>query len=615
MTLLYAALTDGTTTLVLTDGINFTLENDGWYPALALDSEQMTAVDAIKINILGAAYSGGPSDAGRVRVNQAKLLTMLRQIQRGQEGDGGIVTLVYTSPNSAPARRIACQVTRWDPTGMFPDLNNEENLTHSEINGVTLTLEHRVPWVWQSYLYENLLSGSLWATTPTPFSSTGTASWAATTGYYGGGGLIRLQHTSTGASSITTSDTISVTNGVPITITFTAGWLAGVTNIRSYLFSGGIVRSGLVDNSVSGSASLTGDGRRFTATLTPNFTGSPVIYWQITGVNGNITEISEVFVHATVAETWHLDTILEGQSTPTTAAHPINAAMAVPVSPALADTKLTVYGIPNGNTYPTALGEILHIIGTPASVVLNYPNGTAAAGMFTNPADAAAWSLGGTVLRFTPAVAYTYYPEPTAPITMLDAMPVGTSMFSLRQLQIVLVCRNNSATSTFTIYVEGYASQGNLIASRVVSIPPNGTDPVHILMPALFNGEGFYDYRLQMAGSVAGQTLDIDRVICAGINEETTIGLTYPNYGVNQTGDINYDPQTLSAPGPALFADVVTGAPVRLKSPSTALIRSRSASVRVIVDALSDGKWQIGGAAAATLTARLTRPPAFDAPL
>lgn len=615
--LFYVALTDGTTTLELTDGVNFSISDEsGWLPNIAFDTDQRTVVDSIPINILGAASSGGRSQAGKTRVNYVKLLAMLRQIERGQQGDGGVVTLIYTSPNSAPARRIACQVTRWDPSTFPADISSVINLPQNEINEVVLTLEHRVPWVWQSYIYENLLASSEWYTAVGVTGVNGTAAWVGSAGAYGGLGLIRLTHTIGGTSSIYPATTIAVTNGVPVTVTWTAGWVSGIQSIRFVLIESGTVNvtSSDVTQAVSGSATMA-EGRRFTATVTPTVTGNVRLFWQMLGNNGNITEIAEVFVHATVAETWHLNTVLEGAeiATASSAAHPINRIIEMAPTSFLADTKLAVTGIPQGGLSPTGLGGSFTCIAPAASILLDYPK-AAPAGTFTTVADVGRLSYGGNVMRFTPAVAGTVYLEPLSATPMLTSM--AATIDKTRELQIVLVLVNNSATATFSIYVTGVVTAGRFVTSRTVDIPPNGADPIHVLLPTIYSEEGFYDFWLYFSGSVAGQTLDVDRVYALGVNQETSMVLTQTNYSLTNNNVMTFDPQTLTRPKPVLVSATSAGGRAILRTSDVPLLTSRSTNVRVIVDGVSDGLWQYASAGAVTLLeCAMTRPPAFDAPL
>lgn len=586
MTLLYVALTDGTTTLVLTDGTNFTLENDGWYPTIALDSEQRTVIDSIKINILGATTSGGPSDAGRVRVNQVTLLTMLRQIQRGQEGDGGVVRLIYTSPGSSPARRIASQVTAWDPSGMMPDLNNEINLTGNEINGVTLTLEHRTPWVWQSYLYDNLYTTSLWATTPTPTAILGTAAFSATAGYYGGGGLIRLTHTTTGTSSIYNNDTISATIGVPITVTFSAAWSGSVTNIAFWLIDGAstVSRSNAVNNAVTGSAALA-DGRRFTATVTPTASGALRMFWQVTGPNGSITDISEVFAHSTEAETWHRDAAIEGTSGISAGtARSVVQTSAIPATPAPAPTYLFY-----GHAVTTWATGVVVVAKTGNLTTYPLPPAAALSANFTSLADAANNAI-GNILRYTPVAT-------TAVAQIVEGPAAMDGNYNILAARII-------GAASYTISLVAYEPlSGTVIASaRAVTLTPR-TMPYYLCFERMSTNSGSYGalgYYLSITASAAAGNIDFDWWASVVDAEDTTI----------LTHDVSFAPSQLNT---HINPNWITGViPTGLVSKDNLLTMSRATSLDTMWAATTNTTlWRT------TLTPTLTvlRSPAFDAPL
>lgn len=631
MSSLYLALTDGVTTLALTDQLNYTLDEGGgaWMPQLAIDEDQRTIVETLVINVLGATSIGGVDDPYRVRRNLTALVTMLRQIERGQWGDGNPVVLDYTTPNSSPQMVLAAMVTRWDATTFLPSINSAVNLVSSTVNQVTLVIERRVKWVLRNYAYDNLLTGSAWITNPNWVGSpAGGQTFVNAALPAGGSGYIQdvVPAFTTRTLTAPTTQTFSVVSGQTYTVFFRAAISLpiqiGSIRLRNAADSADISAVvSLAGTTITNASIIGGGGQVVRAVIVATATDAQArLRLQYSSTSVAVTfQFGEFLVLAgdVPDDAWHTR-FAELTSAATTAAQPINALVTLPASAALADTKITVTGVPGGAAYPTALGEVVAVVGTPASIMLNYPNGVMS-GPFTAVADTAAWASNGSVMRFTAAVAGAWNGEPLVGLTMIDAMGAGVSLGSLRMMRIMLVARNNSATATFSVYVQGYAAQNNPVVSRIVDIPPNGTKPIHIILPMIAHPEGFYDFRLQLSGSIAGQSLDIDRVWAIGMNEETTIHRSVPTFNMLQTGTLIYDPQTLTAPKPGLFALVTasgyTPAKAAIASVDYPFIRSRSGSLRVIVDALSDGKWQMGDTAAVALQAVVSRPLAFDNPV
>ena len=108
-----ALSSSGLTTLTLTDGLNFSIDDEnGWAPQLVVDNNQTRVIETITVNVLGKTVAGGPDDPYLVRRNLARLTEMLRQVERGIWSEGSPVVLSYSTPNSNPARVIEAMLLR-----------------------------------------------------------------------------------------------------------------------------------------------------------------------------------------------------------------------------------------------------------------------------------------------------------------------------------------------------------------------------------------------------------------------------------------------------------------------------------------------------------------------
>ena len=614
MSLKYLALTDGMTTLVLTDGTNYTLE-EGWNPTLALDTDQRTVVESIPVNILGATTSGGTSDPARVRRNLVALLSMLRQIERGQNGEGGVVRLVYTSPNSAPARRVAVQVTKWDATAFLPAINAAENLVQNEINVAVLTLEHRVPWVHQTYLYDNGMTGTAWATTPSPLAVNGTAAWGAITGMYGGLGAITLTKSSGANAAIySNSITTAVTNGVPVRFTFTIGYSSGITAIRFRLIENGAITSmsDLAETQVTGTAAIT-DGRTITATVTPTATGTARLYWEVAGPAAATVTIAEV-IRSADETTWHpanSEVALAGTGGAVLTAG-LPATITWPVaSPALAPVDLTMF--PQAQESATRAGEGVVIATSGVLIAQNYPQGAVSA-PFSSVAATNAPATGANVLRYTPA----------GTTQVLMPIEIGVSSLTNYKYDIWAVVRNTSPTTVFQIQPVARSSANTTyrISGAKATIPPQATttNPVPIKIGEMYVSARQAVLELWIEASAASGALDLSVVAIAEHRDD----MRAVKYRATDTTGVGTNPaliatsRWLTAPAPTLeTVNAALSFAVTTVTDDVPLFWSRGTALNVLWLGVSGASWRQTNAAGTLVTVGIsaTRPPAFDSPI
>ena len=591
---IYLALVSGSTTIELTDGINFTLDQTGggWIPNIALDSDALTVMDTIPINILGRTTATSVDDPYRVRKNLNALLAMLRQIERGQNGDGDVVELQYISPNSAPRRVVACQVTRWDASTFLPEVNHEENYVVSQVNRVTLILEHRVPWIHSYFVYENRVPQSAWAVSPSPTTPGGaTASYIQTNGFYGGRGAIQLAITATGLRTLFVNNNanarFTVTAGVPVYVTYTIGYTTGISQVSFFLantFDGSANGNAAIVN-VTGSAAIA-DGETVAAIIIPTQSGDVFPAWQVQGATGATFQVMEVFASQDGADVWHQTTSEESVATNSASALGLKQTTIVPLTPTRSPTKIQYsFGQYSMVTYVSGLVAIAR---AGDLIVDQFPPAQTLTSGFTSVADAANFAQ-GNILRYTPTTTNTVEQN------------VGSSPQLDRVIPVIAARVNGSASYQIELRV-GFAN-GVSVRTRPVTLSPR-TQPYSIALPLLLinsRQNGIGTLYLRVTATATGGSIDFDWWAMLNDAPNTHI-ITHGQK--NNTAYLTIDPQWVEAPLP-------TGVP----SVDSLLIRTDADTLDTLWIA-TDGttKWRLDPASwSPTLT--ITRPPAFDAPI
>ena len=596
---LYLALEcSGFETIVLTDGVNYSLDNQsgGWIPALGLDEEQRTVVDAIPINILPGA------GATTVRRNLIRLTQMLRQISRGQQGDGGVVTLVYTSPNSSPAQRIAAQVIGWNPETFLPSVNAAENLPVDTINVVTLILEHRVPWVYMSYLSENLLTNSAWLVNPnwTVTGSAGTLTYFAASTPLPAGGQGFLQDVlgtfATRFLTAPTTQSFAVTAGQTYTIFFRAAATVPIPvfsiRLRNAANTLDISAAVSLESQVLTSTNIINGGQVVRGVVVATATDSQArIRLQYSASAAAATfQFAEFLVLAgDIAEdAWHRTSGEEGVSSisAVTALGVIQTTTLSP-TPSLAPTMFTyligaAIGWSSGIFIAAKQGAITQSALPPA---LAFTAG------YTSVADTAGnYALGGTILRYTP--------------TVLTDVAQPVSSLSQPGASFVVIAARVNGVASYDVLIRATMGNGDVITTRRRTLSPR-TAPYYVVLDRMalnsIDNGGVVTWELVVAASATGGSIDFDWWGLLADNHDTHI----ITHGVRTPLSIFVlDPRWLIDPIPSGFksADnllVTTDAPVL-------------DTLWIATDATT--KWQLDPATVVPQL-QIRRPPAFDAPV
>jgi len=623
---LYLALVCGSQTLALTDGINYTV-SPGWIPQVALDTDQPTVIESIPINILGrASLTDSADDPYIVRRNLITLTAMLRQIERGQWDEGEPVILEYTTPNSSPPMVLAAMAIRWDPSVYLPDLNLPENLVTSTVELATLTIERRSPWVVRRWVNDNLLTGSAWGTSPAPLGTKGTASWALTTGRYGGKGAMTLVKTDGEALDgllYSSAVTVDAVNGIPIMISFALGYTAATTQVQVGFISNTTTATRSLENVTvvpfgNIATVLVEQGLRHTATLTPTATGTLRICWFASGPIGAAITVMEVMVGS--ADVWHLS-YAETTAITAAAVAPSSTPMVV-TWPTRTETRspvdLRLFPYAKNSATRAGSGVILATSGTITTRV--FPNGTAT--KFTTVSGANAPGAGALVLRYTPTD------------TTQVVIPGSSLITNARRYQLWAVVRNTSLTTSFLIQPVARSVGTSLISSAQIAgtkvlIPPQGsqTDPFIVKLGAMVVPFSIDGVELFIEASAASGALDLSMMVIVEDTDDTTAikhaatNTTVSIDAVNVTLQLRADPRWLDDAAPTLDATSTPGLSPSIITPTATadvpLVWTRGDTLRVLWLGVSAVSWQVADASGTVVNVGMTamRYPAFDAPV
>lgn len=623
-----------TTTLVLTDGLNYSINDDsGWAPAVPMLSDQTRITETITVNILGKTVEGGADDPWRVRRNKDRLLLMLRQISRGLRGlagdggEGSPVTLTVRTPNANPALTVSALLLAWDPaTFLPPTYADVPGLTTNTVEQVTLVIERRHPWVFSAYTYPNLLPSSAWMTDPGWSSGTYTSAAASDQILpYGGTGYLTIA-----ASTVTTAPagtTFDITSGQTYTVVFTASRASGSGGLSVVLrnsASGADVSDTQVAT-VSAVGSIVSAGTRYSVTLTASATSSNVRLRLTTG-GGSTYSIGEILVmNGTVAdEVWHpLDSEHTTAPVTTSAAPPTTNVAQWPTSvSARSPVDLTVSPYANNSSTLAGEGAILWTSGlvsrTNLPMVALAAPFTAAAG--TNAPNGGI-SGAGFVLRYTPTG------------TAQVEMPVDI-LHNMTHYQIWAKIRNTSATTSFQVQPAARSSLTTASPYRVygdkILIPPQTTttDPYVVKLGEMRHSERLDTLELFVEASAASGALDMTEVTLIEMTEASgaikhtltnTTGLNGLPVGIRAISNWlgGYRSSVRLGPYPILEAsNANTLAAVPAQTSDLPLVTTRGDLLRVVWMSVSGSSWvqRDSGGGAVTVSITATRLPAYDTP-
>jgi hypothetical protein len=622
-----------TTTLVLTDGLNYSIDDEnGWAPVVAMSSDQTRVIETITVDILGKTVEGGADDPYRVRRNRDRLVLMLRQIARGLRGlsgdggEGGPVTLTVRTPNSNPAMTVSALLLTWDPATFLPaSYTSAVSLATNTVEQVVIVVERRAPWVFSAYTYPNLLPGSAWQSNPGWSSGTYTSAYGADILLpYGGSGYLSIPaSTTTTAPAGTTFD---IVNGTTYTIVFTASMTTAAAQLNLILrnsASGADVStsSGLI--TITDVGAITDVGRRYEATVTATATSSNVRL-RITTFAGGTFHIGEILIIAGDIddEVWHVTDAEHTTIASTAAAPPTTNTVTWPTSVS-AKSPVDIVVSPYANNSATLAGEGVLLWTSGLTYRQSLPM-VALAAPFTAVAGTNAPNGGisgaGFVLAYTPTV------------TTQVEMPVDI-LHNLTHYQVWAKVRNTSATTSFLVQMSARSSLTTASPYRVwgdkVLIGPQTTttDPYVILLGTMQHSERLDTLELWVEATAASGVLHmteldlIEQTEASGAIKHAltnTLGLNTLPVGIRATSNWLGGYETVRrGPYPTLEAanaNDLAGVPA--PTSDLPLVTTRGDTLRVVWKSVSGASWVQTSSAPATVTVSITatRLPAHDTP-
>ncbi|KPL90755.1 hypothetical protein [Herpetosiphon geysericola] len=540
---------DGLKSFTFTDNVASSMLGEGWQPGdVSATANGYTLADvAIPARIKGAT-------AAQCAANLNILNDILQQAARFAAGeDVSMVLLDVTMKGSNPAKLLTCAVKGWNPAGFLPANYYDHIVTTGKVD-VVVNLTHTVLFH-TGWVYENLASGTAWASAPTVVASGVTVAHVPATMPYGGNGYIELTKSSgADANFRITSMPISLTIGQPVTISMDISADASITDVRVLLWNGSTY-SNIQPLAVS--TTPIGGGVRTRVTLLPTSTVTAYLYFQIFGGNAAAKlRIGEILVvsGSGIDDGWHRTYSEQTNGTPfATGGSPDLSYALWPVSHAhLSPVKITLARGGGQVDYRHPSCFLIFSDRQPSGFYeLEYDYWqTAVSAPFSLNGEIEAF--GGNTLRYTPAgtgVARTPWQN----------MPYGSTGWK-GMLNAFLGCRNNSGSTSFTVWIEFADSTTLQIAESDKKIIAAGAStPTWYLIgrAAIAKRRAAAKYRIAVQATAASGTFDINPSAFihmqpgATIVQLDSIDLGSSTYNFNS---IVLDHQLLSDRAPAVAA-------------------------------------------------------------
>lgn len=433
--------------LDLADGIRFSVDDSQATQFMIPTEPGISSVaETIIIDVLGGTSTNPAVRRKTVADNLNALTTMLRNVQYHQHGQYGTVGLEIVPVGSSPPKKFYAALLDWQTDTYLPDVLTAENLPNNNVNQVSITYTRRAPWDWQ-WLNDNEIASTQSMSGITSVQNGLTRTTPGGTMAWGGVGYGEWTKSSNLAANMYLSNvSYGCTSGVPITFSCTVSH-TNLTSLDVQLISLGPVtgRSNVVVATLANFTGAITDGNRFTANLTPTFTGTLYPYFQVGGLTGTTLRITEpMFQAGTVADgdtAWHLSQALEIR--PATA----SAASFAPAAPTFLVGEDTLSPTGMTITFPSSYQPTSSLVALNNASIFtgmnigNLPSGASLVSGFTSFAEPAGnRAMNSNLLRCTATAATTY------------VQPLGyTSIGSRCNLAIAL--RNNAATNQWTVSI------------------------------------------------------------------------------------------------------------------------------------------------------------------
>lgn len=507
----------GNATLNLADGINYSIDDEeGTFTAFMVPPEQGIGriTETITVNVLGGNSTNQAVRRKTAADNLNALTSLLRTIKYGG------VSLEIVPPYSQPPKKYTATLLNWLPEVYLPDVVAAENLPSGVVNRVTITYERRSPWLWE-WLNDNVVSGTTtMSAITTPALAGVTRSDVAGTMAWGGSGYMQLTKTGAGAANTYLNLGYACTNGVPITFSIGTSF-TNITQLDILLVSLGPVtgRSNLVSATIHTDA--INNGTRFTATLTPTFTGTLYPYFQIYGSTGATVRFTEpMWQLGTVLPedtAWHVSQALELRPATVSAGTFTPALLTFNRAEATLSPQAFTITYPSSSQPTSGLLWMSPPVGASAGVqVQNLPSASPLATGFSSVAEAAGnRAMTNDALRCTATAATTY------------VQPLSYGTQTSRTL-LVIVLRNNAATNQWivSIRIRPNTASGGIGTTYYESRP---------IFPAADSQYRIYVFgevatpfeagtiELVVTSNAASGTIDFDRILYSAIGQNTCL--------------------------------------------------------------------------------------------
>ena len=505
--------------LDLADGINYSIDDDqaSQFNVPAEDGIG-TITETLIVNVLGGS-SSNPAVRRKVAADNLNALTsMLRRINAHQAGQYGYIALEIVPPNSNPPKKFFAALLKWQNEEYLPDILTASNLPDNAVNQITIVYTRRTPWDWQ-WLNDNEVAATQSMSGITSVQNGLSRSTIGGAMVWGGVGYGEWTKTSDLAANMYLSNVgYGCTNGAPVTFSCTLSH-TNLTSLDVQLISIGPVtgRSNVVAATLTSYTDAIANGVRFTANLTPTFTGTLYPYFQVGGLTGATLRITEPMFQAGTVDAddtaWHLSQGLEIRPASASAASFVPATPTFyPGETALSPTALSIT-LPSSYQPTSGLIAINNASIFTGMNIGNLPSGAGLASGFSSFAEPAGnRAMNNNLLRCTASAATTY------------VQPLGYSSAYGSRCALAIALRNNAATNQWivSVRVKPSTTATNYFESRPI-FPINDNQCRIYVLGELSAPFTWGQIELVVASNTASGTIDFDWLMWNVVDENSCL--------------------------------------------------------------------------------------------
>lgn len=501
---------DGTKTLNLTDTTKYYWPKADWVPPVGLPTSDgyTDVVETIPLEAIGTT---GAAVAANVRA----LTNLLYQAQRwADDEDVSPVIMDIVMPGSNPAKVLSQVIKGWDGSLFGATYYDEVNTIRRA--SITLNLTRAGVWYHTSFRYPNLGSETdFGGTAPTTTNAGVTASVVAMTGLYGGRAYLQLTKSSgAAANSWINNVPFNVTSGQTYTLKFTHSHTnitsADVQLVRNLPPATGVTGTAVP---ITLSTNAITAGTTFEATFVPTFTGQVYAYFQLNGPTGATFRIAELMLTSgsNLTELWHPTYTELTSAAPTAGTSPdIGNAQWRWTHDAYSPVTVTIGRAGSQVDYRHPASFLTFTDKNPFTDFYEMEYGYWNSGVLSAPfaLNGEFDAFGGNTVRYTPA-------GTTEQRTPWHAMPYGSAGWK-GLINVMLGIRNNSASTSFTVWVElADAMSVQIGATPKKVIAANATSPTwyQIGATSIARRRSVAKWRIVVQATAASGTIDFNPIL------------------------------------------------------------------------------------------------------